>query len=62
MTYAPLSTNQASRSNEHDGIRKSEIDALVKMLKYIGNTLGNTYGYALRASRIASICDHSYVA
>ncbi|KAG5411057.1 hypothetical protein IGI04_007376, partial [Brassica rapa subsp. trilocularis] len=43
---------------DHEVIKKSDIDALIKALKESGNTLGNTLGYSYTAHVLPRTCDN----
>ena len=45
------------KNMEHEVIRKSDIDALIKALKESGNTLKNTLGYSYAAHVLPRTCD-----
>ncbi|KAF3523696.1 hypothetical protein F2Q69_00047595 [Brassica cretica] len=48
-----LATQTTSlKSTEHEAIRRSDIDALIKALKDNGNSFGNPLGYFLAAYRL----------
>ncbi|XP_033134685.1 uncharacterized protein LOC103873924 isoform X1 [Brassica rapa] len=47
----------AGKNMEHEMIRKSDIDALIKALKESGNTLGNTLGYSYAAHVLPRTCN-----
>ncbi|XP_033131597.1 uncharacterized protein LOC117126729 [Brassica rapa] len=47
----------SGKSLEHEVIRKSDIDALIKALKESGNKLGNTFGYSFAAHTMPSSTD-----
>ncbi|KAF2608283.1 hypothetical protein F2Q68_00044094 [Brassica cretica] len=50
-----LATQTTSlKSTEHEAIRRSDIDALIKALKDNGNSFGNPLGYFLAAYRTIS--------
>ncbi|KAL0641511.1 hypothetical protein Bca4012_102648 [Brassica carinata] len=56
VTYSGAPNN---RGNDHDYIRRSEMDALIKMLKENGNTHGYSFGYSFGASVIVKNDDNS---